>query len=233
MDEPVSTGDAKALRDQVLASLSRLGVDHVDLMQMHWPAEDDIPLEEYWPVLLEMKSEGLFSAVGLSNFDVSQLDAAEALGHVDSLQPPFSLLDRSAGGDVIPWCADHGTGVIVYSPMASGLLTGSFSRDRVESLADDDWRRSDDAFTSELDRNLRLVEALRPVAERHGASLAEVAVAWTLAWPGVTAAIVGARTPEQVDGWSGAGALELTDDELDQIAEAVKGTGAGTGPVRP
>ena len=233
MVEPQSTGDVRVLRRQVEASLARLGVEQVDLMQMHWPAEDDVPVEVYWQALLDMKAEGLFRAVGLSNFDVGELDAAEALGHVDSLQPPFNLLERNAGGDVIPWCHKHRTGVIVYSPMASGLLTGAFSADRVAGLAADDWRRSDDAFTMDLDTNLALVEAMRPVAERHGASLAEVAVAWTLAWPGVTAAIVGARAPDQVDGWSGAGALQLTDADLDELAAAVAATGAGEGPDRP
>jgi aryl-alcohol dehydrogenase-like predicted oxidoreductase len=231
--EPQSTGDVAVLRRQVEASLSRLGVEQVDLMQMHWPAEDDIPVEEYWQALLDMKAEGLFRAVGLSNFDVDELDRAEALGHVDSLQPPFNLLERYAGGDVIPWCHAHDTGVIVYSPMGSGLLTGAFNAERVAGLADDDWRRTDDAFTTDLSANLSLVDAMRPVAARHGASPAEVAVAWTLAWPGVTAAIVGARTAAQVDGWSGAGELELTAADLDELAAAVTGTGAGEGPNRP
>ena len=233
MSDAMSTGNVAVLREQVLASLARLKVDQVDLMQMHWPAEDDVELEVYWQALLDMKAEGLFAAVGLSNFDTAQLDTAEALGHVDSLQPPFSLLDRNAGADVVPWCAAHGTGVIVYSPMASGLLTGAFTAERVAGLAADDWRRSDDAFTADLDQNLTLVDALRPVAERHGASLAEVAIAWTLAWDGVTAAIVGARSADQVDGWCGAGALTLSDDDLADIAGAVASTGAGEGPARP
>ena len=231
MTEPLATGDVAVLREQVVASLRRLGTDSVDLMQMHWPAEDDTALEVYWQALLDMKREGLFRAVGLSNFDVDQLEVAEALGHVDSLQPPFSLIDRRAAADVIPWCAEHETAVICYSPMQSGLLTGAFTRERVEALPDDDWRSSDDDFTVRLDANLALVDQLRPIAERHGASLAEVAVAWTLAWPGVTGAIVGARRPDQIDGWIGAGSLALTPDDLAEIAEAVTTTGAGEGPA--
>lgn len=231
MTEPLATGDATVLREQVVASLRRLGTDSVDLMQMHWPAEDDTPLEDYWQALLDMKQEGLFRAVGLSNFDVDELAVAEALGHVDSLQPPFSLIDRRAAADVIPWCAAHGTAVICYSPMQSGLLTGAFTRERVEALPDDDWRSSDDDFTVRLDANLALVDRLRPIAERHGASLAEVAVAWTLAWPGVTGAIVGARRPDQIDGWIGAGSLTLTADDLTEIADGVSATGAGEGPA--
>ena len=231
MTEPLATGDVAVLREQVVASLRRLGTDSVDLMQMHWPAEDDTALEVYWQALLDMKREGLFRAVGLSNFDVDQLEVAEALGHVDSLQPPFSLIDRRAAADVIPWCAEHETAVICYSPMQSGLLTGAFTRERVEALPDDDWRSSDDDFTVRLDANLALVDQLRPIAERHGASLAEVAVAWTMAWPGVTGAIVGARRPDQIDGWIGAGSLALTPDDLAEIAEAVTTTGAGEGPA--
>ncbi len=233
MVEPISTGDIAALRRQVEASLRRLRVDQVDLMQMHWPAEDGVELEVYWQALLDMKQEGLFEAVGLSNFDVDELDRAEAVGHVDSLQPPFSLIDRRAAADVIPWCATNGTAVIVYSPMQSGLLTGAFSKERVAALPDDDWRSSDDDFTTSLDANLALVDALRPVAQRHGASLAEVAVAWTLAWTGVTGAIVGARRPEQVEGWVGAGSLELTEADRSEIAAAVTTTGAGEGLASP
>ncbi|MFZ0323646.1 MAG: aldo/keto reductase [Actinomycetes bacterium] len=231
--EPMATGDPTALRAQVHASLRRLGVEQVDLMQMHWPAEDDVPLEVYWQALLDMKAEGLFRAVGVSNFDVDQLEAAEALGHVDTLQPPFSMINREAGANVLPWCHDHQTGVIVYSPMQCGLLTGAFTPERVESLPDDDWRKSDDDFTVNLGANLQLVDALRPVAERHGASLAEVAVAWTLAWPGVSGAIVGARRPDQVDGWSGAGSVRLTPEDLHEIATAVSSSGAGVGPTLP
>src|SRR6266404_4978343 len=172
--------------------------------------------------------------VGLSNHNVAQLDAAERLGHVDTLQPPFSAIRREVAAAELPWCAAHRTGVIVYSPMQSGLLTGAFSLERAAALGADDWRyRSPDFTGLGLRRNVALADALRPIAERHGVTVAAVAVAWTLAWPGVTGAIVGARSPAQVDGWIGAASLELTDTDLDDISAAIRRTGAGTGPVRP
>ncbi len=232
-DEPFAAASPDSLRRECEASLRRLGVDCLDLYQVHFPPEDGTALDEYWGTMLALREEGKARAVGLSNHDVEQLDAAELLGHVETLQPPFSLIEREAGGDVIPWCHAHGTGVIGYSPMASGLLTGAFSAQRVASLPDDDWRRREDAFTTDLPRNLALVEALRPVARRHDASLGAVAIAWTLTWPGLTAAIVGARTPAQVLGWVDAAGLVLSQEDLAAIAAAVAQTGAGAGPVRP
>ena len=213
--------------------LFRSDVERIDLYQMHWPAEDGTPLEDYWGTLLQLKEEGKVRAVGLSNHDVAQLEAAERLGHVDTLQP-FSAIRREVAAAELPWCAAHRTGVIVYSPMQSGLLTGSFSAKRAAELDAGDWRSRAPDFTGEgLRRNLALAEALRPIAERHGATVAAVAVAWTLAWPGVSGAIVGARSPAQVDGWISAASLALTDADLDEIAGAIERTGAGTGPVRP
>ena len=146
--------------------------------------------------------EGKVRAIGVSNFDAALLDRCEAIRHVDSLQPPFSMINRTAARRELPWCAGHESGVIVYSPMQSGLLTESFTADRLASLAEDDWRRRSPDFQSpHLGRNLRLRDALRPVAARHRASVSAIAIAWILAWPGVTGAIVGARTPQQVDGW--------------------------------
>jgi aryl-alcohol dehydrogenase-like predicted oxidoreductase len=231
--EPHMSGDAAALRTGVENSLRRLGVERLDLLQFHWPADDEVPLEEYWPTLLALKDEGKAAHVGLSNFDVDQLTAAESLGHVETLQPPFSAVQRASGGDVVPWCAAHGTGVIVYSPMQAGLLTGTFSRERFAALAENDWRRSDDDFTTGLQANLALAEALGPIAAKHGTSQGAVAVAWTLAWRGVTAAIVGARSAAQVDGWIDAAELVLDAEDLDAVAAAVAATGAGTGPARP
>jgi aryl-alcohol dehydrogenase-like predicted oxidoreductase len=153
---------------------------------------------------------------------------------VDSLQPPFSLINRTAGEKEIPWCASHDTGVICYSPMQSGLLTDSFTATRVASLAADDWRRhAPDFQPPRLGRNLRLRDALQPIAERHGASVSSVAIAWSLAWPGVTGAIVGARTPKQVDGWIGAASITLTPQDLEEIAAAIRRTRAGAGPTAP
>lgn len=227
------SGAAAALRTGVENSLRRLGVERLDLLQFHWPADDEVPLEEYWGTLLALKAEGKAAHVGLSNFDVDQLTAAEELGHVETLQPPFSAVQRASGGDVIPWCADHQTGVIVYSPMQAGLLTGTFSRERFAALAENDWRRSDDDFTTGLEANLALAAALAPVAAKHGTSQAAVAIAWTLAWRGVTAAIVGARSATQVDGWIDAADLVLDAEDLDAVAAAIASTGAGTGPARP
>jgi aryl-alcohol dehydrogenase-like predicted oxidoreductase len=232
-EEPLATGDPKVLREQVLASLKRLGVECVDLMQMHWPAEDDIDVEVYWQALLDMKSEGLYRAVGVSNFDTDELARSEALGHVDTLQPPFSAIDRRAASDVLPWCVEHETGVIVYSPMQAGLLTGAFSADRVASLPDDDWRKTDDDFTDNLDANLAVASAIRRVAERHGVPQPAAAAAWTLAWPGVTGAIVGARNAAQVDGWVDAATFRYDDDDVALVASAISSSGAGDGPLAP
>jgi aryl-alcohol dehydrogenase-like predicted oxidoreductase len=168
--------------------------------------------------------------IGVSNFDVERLEACERIRHVDSLQPPLNLIKRTARRDVIPWAADHGTGVIVYSPMASGLLTGKYDRAGLDRLAPDDWRRNSPTFQDpQLTRNLALVEALRGVAEQVGTSPGALAIAWTLSVPGVTGAIVGARTPEQVDGWLTAPEVALTDDDLTAVETAVTTSGAGEG----
>ena len=231
---PRRIGRPDSLRREVDASLRRLGTDRIDLYQMHWPAEDGTPLEAYWQTLLDLKREGKLRAVGLSNHSAAQLAVAERLGHVDTLQPPFSAIHRDTARAELPWALAHSTGVIVYSPMQSGLLTGAFSVERAASLPPDDWRSRHPEFTGTgLRRNLALVEAFRPIARRHKTSVATVAVCWTLAWPGVTGAIVGARSPAQVDGWIGAAAMELDEDDLDAIAVAIANTGAGSGPSRP
>ncbi|HEU5004044.1 MAG TPA: aldo/keto reductase [Actinomycetota bacterium] len=227
-------GRPESIRWEVEQSLRRLQVEGIDLYQMHWTPEDGAPVEDYWGTMLELKAEGVVAAVGLSNHTVEEVSAASRIGHVDSLQPPLSLINREAAGGLVSWCAEHHTGVIAYSPMQSGLLTGSFSRARVEALAPDDWRARNPNFTGEgLERNLALAEALRPIAERHGVTPAAVAVAWVLAWPGVTGAIVGARSPEQVDSWVAAADLELPAADLDELARAISATRAGSGPARP
>src|SRR5436309_13555293 len=231
---PRRVGDPLSIRREVEASLRRLDVERIDLYQMHWPAEDGTLLEDYWGTLLQLKEEGKVRAVGLSNHDVAQLEAAERLGHVDTLQPPFSAIRREVAAAELPWCAAHRTAVIVYSPMQSGLLTGAFTLARAAQLGAGDWRSRSPDFTGEgLRRNLALAEALRPIAERHGATVAAVAVAWTLAWPGVSGAIVGARSSAQVDGWIDAASLDLTDADLNDVAAAILRSGAGSGPVRP
>ena len=172
--------------------------------------------------------------MGLSNHNVGQLAAAEAIGHVDTLQPPFSAIKREVAADELPWCETHHTGVIVYSPMQAGLLSGSFSAHRAASLPANDWRSRNAEFTgAALTRNLMVAEAIREVAQRHGATVASAAVAWTLAWPGVTAAIVGARNPKQVDGWIDAATLSLTESDMQLVSSAIARSGAGYGPTRP
>lgn len=229
---PQRVGAAASLRREVEASLRRLGVERIDLYQMHWPAHDGTPLEEYWQTLLDLKRAGLVGAVGLSNHDATQLEIAERIGPVDTLQPPFSAIDRGAAAAELPWCQRHDTGVIVYSPMQSGLLSGGFSAARAAALPANDWRaRSADFRDPALGRNLALAEALRPIAARHGTSVAAVAVAWVVGCPGVTAAIVGARSPAQVDGWLDAARLELTPADRAEIAAAIRATGAGSGPI--
>lgn len=223
-----------SIRRECDSSLRRLGVERIDLLQFHWPDLEGLPVEESWGTMQELIAEGKIRAAGVSNFDVDLLERCEAVAHVASLQPPFSLINRDASSRLIPWCRERDVGVLVYSPMQSGLLSGSFTRDRVRSLAADDWRREDDEFNEpRLSRNLRLQEALRPVAERHGASDAAVSVAWTLAHPGVTAAICGARSPAQVDGWIAAGDLVLSASDIDGLTRAIIESGAGTGPARP
>ncbi|HET6686406.1 MAG TPA: aldo/keto reductase [Jiangellaceae bacterium] len=234
MSPPALVGSPENIRAEVEASLRRLGVDRIDLLQMHWPPTDGTPIEEYWPAFLDLRDQGKVRAVGLSNHDVPLLEAAEALGHVDSLQPKFSAVYRDAAADVLPWCADHDTAAIVYSPMVSGLLTGTLSAGNVAALPPDDWRSHHPDFAEPaLSRHLALADGLRPVANRHAVPVAAVAVAWTLAFRGVTGAIVGARRPEQIDGWLAAGSLALDEDDLDEIAVAIKKTGAGSGPAHP
>jgi aryl-alcohol dehydrogenase-like predicted oxidoreductase len=216
------------------ASLKRLGLERIDLFQFHWPDESGIAVEDSWAAMAKLVEQGKVRAVGVSNFGVSLLERCEAGRHVDSLQPPFSMIRRGAGATEIPWCAVHDTGVIVYSPMQSGILTDRFSMDRVQSLAEDDWRRRAPEFQSpKLEKNIALRDALKPIAARYGVNVGAVAVAWTLAWPGVSGAIVGARSPEQVEGWVGAAGLTLTVADLDEIKAAIEASGAGAGPARP
>jgi aryl-alcohol dehydrogenase-like predicted oxidoreductase len=232
--EPRRVLTPASIRAECEASLRRLGIERIDLYQFHWPDTVGTPVEDSWRVMVELLEAGKVRAIGVSNFSAELLERCERIRHVDSCQPPFSLIRRDVAGDVIPWCAAHRTGVIGYSPMQSGILTDRFSAERAASLPAGDWRRRSAEFQSpRVERNIALRDALRPVAERHRTSVSSVAIAWTLAWPGVSGAIVGARSPEQVDGWVDAAALRLTEADLDEIARALERTGAGRGPNRP
>lgn len=223
-----------SIRRECEVSLRRLGIERIDLYQFHWPDEIGTPVEDSWNEMNRLVEEGKVRWGGVSNFPVSLLERCHKIRPVDSLQPPFSLIRRQAAEAEIPWCADHGAGVSVYSPMQSGLLTERWTADRVERLAKDDWRRQVPEFQSpNVERNLALRDALRPIAGRHRTTVGAVAVAWTLAWPGVTGAIVGARSAGQVEGWIDAAGLRLTPEDLDEIAEAIERTGAGAGPRHP
>ncbi len=204
-------------------SLRRLGVDAIDLYQIHWP-EPEEDIEEGWEAMAELKEEGKVLHIGVSNFDVSQMERCQKIAPIETLQPPYSIIRRGIEDEILPYCRDHGIGVIVYSPMASGLLSGRMTRERVENMPDDDWRkRAPDFNEPRLSRNLALVELLREIGADHGGySPAEVAIAWTLRHPAVTAAIVGGRRPEQVDGVVGAADLTLADEDLSRIESFLK-----------
>ena len=220
----------ESIRHECEQSLRRLGVERIDLFQFHWPDwTTGTALEESWGTAVELVAEGKVRWLGVCNFDVEQLERCEAIRHVDSVQPQLSMLARGARHTVIRWAAEHGAGVIVYSPMASGMLTGAFDRERIEGLDPQDWRRQSPIFQEPLlTRNLALVDRLRPIAARLGVGVPALAVAWTLAQPGVTAAIVGARLPRHVDGWTPAAELELGEDVLRELDEVLAEVGAGT-----
>jgi aryl-alcohol dehydrogenase-like predicted oxidoreductase len=231
---PAMVGAPDSLRREVDASLRRLGVETIDLYQLHWPPRDGTPIADSVATLHELKDAGKIRAIGVSNFDVAQLAEAASAGGVDALQPPFSAIDRTAAAEILPYCAQRDIGVIVYSPMQSGLLTGGWSAQRTAGLPADDWRRDAPDFNGEaLARNLALADVLRTVAERHDSPVPAVAVAWTLAFEGVTGAIVGARRPAQVDGWLPASSLALTSADIADIGDAVDRLGVGAGPSRP
>lgn len=234
MASPEQTLQPDSIRRECEASLRRLGIERIDLYQFHWPDESGVAVEDSWAEMENLIAAGKVRCGGVSNFDVSLLERCEAGSHVDSLQPPFSMINRAAAADVIPWCARNGTGVIAYSPMQTGILTDSFSPERVTAMAADDWRRQAPEFQSpRLERNLALQDALRPIAARHSTTVSAVAIGWVLAWPGVSGAIVGARSAAQVDGWIGGARMSLTNADLEEIDVAIRRTGAGKGPARP
>ncbi|MHB1568167.1 MAG: aldo/keto reductase [Solirubrobacteraceae bacterium] len=198
-------------------SLERLGVDAIDLYQIHWPVPE-ADIEEGWSALAELKQQGLVRHIGVSNFDVEQLRRIQQVAPVETLQPQYSLIERDAEEDILPFAERERIGVIVYSPMGSGMLTGRMTRARIEGLADDDWRKHDPRFTEpQLSANLDLVARLERVAERHDATPGAIAVAWTLRNPAVDGAIVGFRSPDQVDPILAAASLRLSDEDLAEI----------------
>jgi aryl-alcohol dehydrogenase-like predicted oxidoreductase len=204
-----------SIRRECENSLRRLKVDAIDLYQIHWPTED---LEEGWAEMARLQKQGKVRWIGVSNFDVSQLRRAERIAAITSLQPPYSLIRREIEQTILPYCSFNGLGVIVYSPMQSGLLTGAMTRSRVAKLPESDWRSRDLEFTEpRLSRNLALVERLRRVGQKYGRPPGQIAVAWALHNPAVTAAIVGARSAQQVEQNVGAAELDLTDDDIAEI----------------
>ncbi len=213
---------AASIRAECEASLRRLKVDRIDLYQIHWP-EPDEDLEEGWTECARLKDEGKVRWIGVSNFSVAQLERAGRIAPVTSLQPPYSMLRRDIEAEILPACVAHGIGVLAYSPMASGLLTGTWTKARHEGLAGDDWRKSKNPLFQEprFSRNLQVVEVLRRIAASRGVAVGAVALAWVLANPAVTAAIVGARRPGQFADHVAAADLHLSPDELTAIARAV------------
>jgi len=219
---------AGSIRGEVEDSLHRLSIDVIDLYQIHWPPDPDSPaLEEGWSTLAALQREGKVRWIGVSNFSVQQIKRAQAIAPITSLQPPYSLIHREIEEDVLPYCLHKGIGVIVYSPMASGLLTGAMTRERAARLPQDDWRKGHPDFTEpNLSRNLALVERLREIAKRHNRSAGEVAIAWALHHPAVTGAIVGARNARQAEGVMRAGDLRLNDKEVNEIEDFFADTAA-------
>jgi aryl-alcohol dehydrogenase-like predicted oxidoreductase len=208
---------ADSVRRECESSLRRLRVDRIDLYQVHWP-NPDAEIEEGWTALANLKEEGKIRHLGVSNFSVAQMKRCQAIAPITSLQPPYSLLDRRVEAQILPFAAREQIGVIAYSPMASGLLTGAMTRERIAGLPANDWRKSSPNFREPLlTRNLDLIRLLRDMGVRHGYSPAEVAVAWVLRHPAVTGAIVGARKPGQFKGVAGASRLQLSPREIDEI----------------
>ena len=226
MGEVQKVLSADSIRGEIEDSLRRLAVDVIDLYQIHWPPDPDSPtLEEGWSTLADLKREGKVRWIGVSNFNVQQLRRAQAIAPMTSLQPRYSLVHREIEDEILPYCMTEGIGVIVYSPMASGLLTGAMTRERAARLPKDDWRQGHPDFTQlNLSHNLALVERMREIANLHNRSVGEVAIAWALRHPAVTGAIVGARNARQAEGVMRADELHLTEDEVNEIEGFVETT---------
>lgn len=208
---------ADSVRRECEASLKRLHIDTIDLYQIHWPNPDP-DIEEGWTALAKLKKEGKVRHIGVSNFNVEQLKRAEKIAPVETLQPPYSLIESGVQDEILPYCAKKNIGVIVYSPMASGLLTGSMTKERIANMPSDDWRKESAEYNEpRIDRNLALAKLLSDIAFPHNLNAGAAAIAWTLQNPAVTAAIVGARSPEQIEELVAAAEFRLSDAELEQI----------------
>jgi aryl-alcohol dehydrogenase-like predicted oxidoreductase len=214
--------EAASIRRECEDSLRRLKVDVIDLYQIHWPQpEEDI--EEGWTEMARLQEEGKVRWIGVSNFSVAQMKRAQAIAPITSLQPPYSLVTRDVEHEILPYSKTNNIGVIVYSPMSAGLLTGTMTKERVANFAAEDWRRRLPNFQEPLlSRNLRLVEHLREIGKRRGCSPREVAIAWVLHHPAVTGAIVGARSPKQIEGIIGAADSRLAENEIEEIERALR-----------
>jgi aryl-alcohol dehydrogenase-like predicted oxidoreductase len=208
---------ADSIRRECEASLRRLQVDAIDLFQIHWPMPDE-DIEEGWSTLAQLKKEGKVRWIGVSNFDVRQMERCRKIAPIASLQPPYSAISPEVENEILPYCEQHGIGVIVYSPMKSGLLTGKMTKERVAAFPEDDFRKRAPAFQEPaLSKNLELANLMRAIGERHGRSAGEVAIAWTLRHPAVTAAIVGMRSAAQAQGVLGALEFRLSPEEIAEI----------------
>jgi len=208
---------AASVREEVEASLRRLQIDEIDLYQMHWP-DPEKEIEQGWETMATLQQEGKVRYLGVSNFSVAQMERVWKIAPITALQPPYSLVNRKVEAEILPWCQQHGVGVINYSPMTSGLLTGKMTKERIASLPEDDWRRRTPQFQSpKLERNLALVEQLREIGDQYGVEPGVVAIGYTLHHPAVTGAIVGGRSPAQVDGTIPAASFTLTDGEYARL----------------
>ena len=206
-----------SLEEELDNSIRRLGVDVIDLYQIHWPMPDD-EIEEGWETLARFQEQGKVRYIGVSNFNIAQMKRVQKVAPITSLQPPYSLLRRDIEEEILPFCREHNIGVINYSPMVSGLLTGKMTVERVQNLPQDDWRRRNQNFQPpKLERNLALADLLKEIGQSHGVAAGVVAIAWTLRNPAITAAIVGARRPDQVDGTLPAATFRLSEAEAARI----------------
>ncbi len=209
----------EAIRRECDDSLRRLNTDVIDLYQLHWPpAKDETLIDAALEMMARLKEEGKVRWIGVSNFNMKQMNRAQTICPITSLQPPYSLINRNIEADILPYCMEQNIGVIVYSPMASGLLTGSMTRERIKNLPDDDWRLNWDEFKElKITKNLELAEKLKEIGKTQNRTAGEIAISWTLKHPAVTGAIVGVRSAGQVDGVMKAGEFELNDDEVNAL----------------